>query len=96
MYQGGFVANITSEGRVVINEQRDRKAVLSMEAAAHADIALDFDNSFARDSLPSRGEALAPVQYDPVAMAILHEEQEIEVSLEKLRTRLQENRVIES
>ena len=90
------MANISSEGRVVINEQRDRKAVLSMEASAHADVALDFDNSFARDSLPSRGEPLAPAQYDPVEMAIEKEEQEIEVSLEKIRSRLQKNSVIGS
>lgn len=85
-----------SEGRMVINEQRDRKAALSMEAAAHADIALHFDNSFARDSLHSTGEALAPAQYDPLEIAILNEEQEIEASLESIRARLQENRFIES
>ena len=90
------MANVTSEGRVVINEQRDRKAVLSMGASAHADVALDFDNSFARDSLPRRVEPLAPAQYDPVAMAILKEEQEIEVSLEQIRDRLQKNSVIGS
>ncbi len=91
------MANVMSEGRVVINEQRDRKAVLSMGAAAHADIALDFDNSFARDSISNREEAIAPAAlYDPVEMAIMKEEQEVEVSLEQIRARLQKNSVIGS
>jgi len=90
------VANYMSEGQVNINEQCDRKVALSLEAAAHADVALEWDDSFARDSLRSdENEVLAPSGYDPVEIAIQNEEKEIARSLEQIRESLKSEGVIE-